>query len=67
LNGTNGNFALSLENQQFCANTIRDAYLSAVLVNRSVSLLDSSYGEEVFLNASLDDSDYDLMVDIANI
>lgn len=51
-----------------CENTVRDLYTSAMLTNRSVSLLTEwTFGENIFQNGSLQDSDYDLMIDIYNI
>jgi len=39
-----------------------------MLTNRSVSVLtEGTFGENIFQNGSLKDSDYDLMIDIYNI
>lgn len=60
--------SLNTNTQQKCENTVRDAYMSAMLTNRSVSLITEwSFGENIFQNGTLDDSDYDLMDDIYRI
>jgi hypothetical protein len=59
---------LSQQTQIRCENTVRDLYTSEMLTNRSVSLLtEGTFGENIFQNGSLQDSDYDLMIDIYNI
>gem|GEM_PF-2090542 len=51
-----------------CENTVRELYTFNMLTNRSVSVLtEGTFGENIFQNGSLKDSDYDLMIDIYNI
>ncbi len=68
-NNDTGSIAwLSQQTQIRCENTVRDLYTSEMLTNRSVSLLtEGTFGENIFQNGSLQDSDYDLMIDIYNI
>lgn len=59
---------ITQQTQIRCENTVRELYTSAMLTNRSVSLLtEGTFGENIFQNGSLQDSDYDLMIDIYNI
>lgn len=59
---------LTQQTQIRCENTIRDLYTAQMLTNRSVSMLTEwTFGENIFQNGSLQDSDYDLMIDIYNI
>lgn len=54
--------------QQECEEQVRDSYMSSMLTNRSVSLItDGSFGENIFQNGTLSDSDYDIMDDIYRI
>lgn len=59
---------LTQQMQIRCENTVRELYTSNMLTNRSVSVLtEGTFGENIFQNGSLQDSDYDLMIDIYNI
>jgi len=59
---------LTIDVQVSCENTVRQLYMDKMLTHRSLSLLtEGTFGENIFQNGSLDDSDYDLMVDIYNI
>ena len=59
---------ITQQTQIRCESTVRELYASAMLTNRSVSLLTEwTFGENIFQNGSLQDSDYDLMIDIYNI
>jgi hypothetical protein len=62
------NTQLTLQHQIRCENTVRQSYVDQMFTHRSYSLLtDNTFGENLFQNGSLADSDYDLMVDIYNI
>ncbi len=59
---------LTIDVQVSCENTVRQLYVDKMLTNRSLSLLtEGTFWENIFQNGSLEDSDYDLMVDIYNI
>jgi len=59
---------LTQQTQIRCENIVRESYTSNMLTNRSVSVLtEGTFGENIFQNGSLQDSDYDLMIDIYNI
>lgn len=68
---TSNTWSIVWLNQQMqirCENTVRELYTFNMLTNRSVSVLtEGTFGENIFQNGSLKDSDYDLMIDIYNI
>ena len=60
--------SLTPSTQMRCENYVRDKYLAHMVTDRSVSTItEGSFGEDVFQNGTIEDSDYDLMVDIYNI